>query len=32
MPLVLQQDLLGTWLTTKDVAKMDSAVCSKRTS
>ena len=29
LPLVLQQEILGSWLTMKDVALMDSAVCSK---
>ena len=28
-PIVLQQEILGSWLTMKDVALMDSAVCSK---
>ena len=29
LPLVLQQEVLGSWLTIKDVAKMDSAICSR---
>ena len=31
IPLVLQQEVLGSWLTIKDVAKMDSAICAKET-
>ena len=29
IPLTLQQEVLGSWLTIKDVAKLDSAVCSR---
>ena len=29
IPFALQQDVLGSWLTIKDVAKLDRAICSK---
>ena len=29
LPLVLQQELFGPWLTMKDIGKMDSAICTR---